>query len=181
MPVNTGPIPGENYTSDTKNYPWRQPPEFSDIDEALDYMSSRMTQFKVANGLLTMAEMGFPLYKISSMVLMQGVGEGKFTPDFALLLAGPVTRIIELMCIGFDVEYDLGINEDDDEFETGNFFKHENELKMPKSMKLIEEELPEIKEEAEQQAGQQPEGDLQTQGFMAMTGGQPSAEEGEEE
>jgi hypothetical protein len=181
MAVNAGPIPGENYTSDTKNYPWHQPPEYTDLDEALDYLSGRLTQFKVANGLLTLAETGVPLYKVAHFVLLSGVGEGKWTPDFALLLAGPVTRMIEMMCIGFDVEYDLGIYDDEDEFETGNFFKHENELKMPKTMKLIEEELPEIKAEAEQQAGQQPEGDLQTQGFMAMTGGNPSAEEGEEE
>ncbi|QIG73082.1 hypothetical protein EVB99_091 [Rhizobium phage RHph_N3_19] len=174
MPVNAGPIPGENYTSDTKNYPWRQPPEFSDIDEALDYMSGRMTQFKVANGLLTMAEMGFPLYKVASMILMQGVGEGKFTPDFALLLAGPVTRIIELMCIGFDVDYDLGINDDDDDFETGTFFKHDKEMKLPKTMQLLDEELPDIKTEAEQQASTGQTQDLQQEGFMAMSGGNPN-------
>lgn len=180
MAVNTGPIPGENYTSDTKNYPWHQPPEYTDLDEALDYLSGRMTQFKVANGLMTMAETGIPLYKISNFVLISGVGEGKWTPDFALLLAGPVTRMIELMCIGFDVEYDLGIYDDDEDFETGNFFKHDNEMKMPKTMKLIEEELPEIKSEAEQQSGQQQEGDLQSEGFMAMSGGDPAQETPEE-
>jgi hypothetical protein len=168
MPVNSGPIPGENFTSDTKNYPWHQPPEYSDIDEALDYLSGRITQFKVANGLLTMAEMGTPLYQIASFVLISGVGEGKWTPDFSLLLAGPVTRMIELMCIGFDVKYELGITDDDEEFETGTFFKHDNEMKLPKTMKLLDEELPDIKTEAEQQTAA-PEGDLQQQGFMAMT------------
>jgi len=185
MPINSGPIPGENYTSDTKNYPWRQPPEFADIDEALEYLSGRITQFKVANGLLTMAEMGFPLYKIASVVLMQGAGEGKWTPDFALLLAGPTCREIELMCIGFDVDYDLGINDDDDDFETGTYFEHDNEMKLPKTMKLLDEQLPEIKSEAEQQASQGQSTDLKQQGFMAMSGGnpddqqQPGAEEEE--
>jgi len=174
MAVNAGPIPGENYTSDTKNYPWRQPPEFADIDDALDYLSGRITQFKVANGLLTMAEMGMPLYKVANFVLISGVGEGKWTPDFALILAGPVTRMIELMCIGFDVDYDLGIYDEEDDFSTGNYFKHDNEMKMPKSMKLIEEELPELKEETEQASGEEQEGDLKNQGFMAMTSGNPS-------
>lgn len=186
MPVNTGPIPGENYTSDTKNYPWRQPPEYSDLDEALDYLSGRVTQFKVANGLLTMAEMGVPLTQISPFVLISGMGEGKWTPDFMLLLAGPLTRMIELMCIGFDIEYDIGITDDDDEFETGTYFKHENEMKLPKSMKLLEEELPDIKSEAEQQGASQGEGDIQQEGFMAMSGGNPGADantppEGQEE
>lgn len=186
MPVNAGPIPGENFTSDTKNYPWRQPPEYSDIDEALDYLSGRMTQFKVANGLLTMAETGVPLYQITSFILLSGMGEGKWTPDFMLLLAGPVTRMIELMCIGFDLKYELGISDDDNEFETGTFFKEENDMKLPKSMKLLEEELPDIKSEAEQQGASQGEGDIQQEGFMAMNGGNPSADteqspEGQEE
>ena len=170
---NSGPIPGENFTSDTKNYPWRQPPEFTDIETCLDYLSKRITQFKVANGILSMAEMGLPLYKISSMILTMGVGEGKWTVDFTLALAGPLTRMIELICIGFDVEYDLGIEEDEDDFETGDFFKNDLELKSGNSKfsKVIAEELPMIKEEAAAQA--QPTSDLQTEGFMAMSGGTP--------
>lgn len=175
---NSGPIPGENYTSDTKNYPWRQPPEYSDLDDALDFWAKKITDFKVANGVLTMAEMGFPLYKISSMLLMNGVGEGKWTPDFALLLAGPLTRMIELVCVGFKVDYDLGIDDDEDDFETGSFFKEDQKLRTPDGFKLVSEELPDLKAEAEGQAGgegEQSSGvqgdtpDLQQQGFMAMT------------
>lgn len=177
---NSGPIPGENYTSDTKNYPWRQPPEFTDIEDCLDYLSRRITQFKVANGILAMAEMGIPVYKISSMILTLGVGEGKWTVDFTLLLAGPLTRMIELMCIGFEVEYDLGIDDDESDFTTGDFFKNELELKTPKDQKffkVIAEEMPEIKEAAETQEGEGSEKDLQTSGFMAMS----STSEGVEE
>ena len=186
---NSGPIPGENYTSDTKNYPWRQPPEYSDLDDALDFWAKKITDFKVANGVLTMAEMGFPLYKISSMLLMNGVGEGKWTPDFALLLAGPLTRMIELICVGFKVDYDLGIEDDEDDFETGKFFKHDQELRTPDGFKLISEELPDLKDEAEGQAGgegEQSSGvqgdtpDLQQQGFMAMTSN-PAGPEGKKE
>lgn len=176
---NSGPIPGENYTSDTKNYPWRQPPEFSDLDDCLDFLAKKVTDFKVANGILTMAEMGFPLYKVASMILMNGVGEGKWTPDFSLILAGPLTRMVELICIGFEVDYDLGIEDDEDDFETGNYFKEDQKLRTPDGFKLISEELPDLKAEAESQAGgegEQSSGagqgdvpDLQQQGFMAMT------------
>ena len=185
---NAGPIPGANYTSDTKNYPWRQPPEFTDLDEALDYMAKRLTQFKVANGVLTMAELGLPLYKITSMILTMGMGEGKWTADYMLLMAGPVTRMIELMCIGFEVEYDLGIYDDEENFTTGDFFKKEMELK-GNGFKILEEAIPEIKEEAEAQNGAdgepvappKEEESLQMGGFMAMQGApsEPEAQEGE--
>ena len=36
-PEFDGPIPGENFTSETKNYPWHRPPEITDYDEALEF------------------------------------------------------------------------------------------------------------------------------------------------
>ena len=32
------PIPGENYTAETKNYPWHRPPDIVDYDEAIDFI-----------------------------------------------------------------------------------------------------------------------------------------------
>jgi len=178
---NSGPIPGANFTSDTRNYPWHQPPEFTDLNKALDMLSKKVTKFSVANGLMTIVELGVPLYRVSSMLLMHGVSEGKWTPDFALLLAGPLTRMIELICQQFEVKYEIGIEEDEDDFTTGEFFKKDNDLRAPKSFKLLEESMPEIKEEASSQdtsatdtAGGS-EGDLQTKGFMAMQGSPPEA------
>lgn len=178
---NSGPIPGENFTSDTKNYPWRQPPEFTDVDEALDWLGKKLTQFQVANGLLSMAEMGVPLYKIADMLLLQGMGEGKWTVDFMLILAGPVTRMIELICIGFGVEYDLGIYEEED-FDTGTYFKNKANLGTPGGpFKLLEEQLPEIKDEVtpgnDGSGEAKTETDLQQTGFMQMTQGGSASEQ----
>ena len=173
MPVNSGPIPGENYTSDTKNYPWRQPPQFNNVEDALDMLAEKLTNFKTANGILTMVELGFPIYKIVHMLLMLGVNEGKWTVDFMFLLAGPLARMIELICIGFGVDYDLGIYDDEDDFETGTFFKEDEKLRTPKGdFRLLDEEMPAIKDAAEEQeeGGEQVQ-DLQTEGFMQMSQG----------
>ena len=35
------PIPGANYTSDTRNYPWHRPPDITDVDEALEHIMER--------------------------------------------------------------------------------------------------------------------------------------------
>lgn len=176
MPVNNGPIPGENFASDTKNYPWHQPPEFVDINKALDMLSVKLTDFKRANGILTMVEMGSPLTRVADMILTAGIGEGKWTPDFALLLAGPVTRMIELLCIGFEVDYEIGIEEDEDDFVTSTFFKEESNIKENATgFKILKEEMPDIKQEASQQSGG--EADLQQSGFMAMKAPQEQAAE----
>jgi hypothetical protein len=170
--LNSGPIPGENYTSDTKNYPWRQPPEFTDIDDCLDWLTKKITKMQAANGILNMAELGLPLYKIADMLLTQGVGAGKWTVDFTLLLGGPLTRMIELICIGFGVDYVLGID-DDEEIQTATLLKGEQALRTPKGkFKLLDEEMPEIKSAAEQESEKsaEPAKPLQTEGFMAAGG-----------
>ena len=56
-----GPIPGENYTSDTKNYPWHRPPEYDDLDKAIEYIGKRLTNQEYAVGVLTMLEAGIPI------------------------------------------------------------------------------------------------------------------------
>src|ERR1044072_6682128 len=98
---NSGPIPGENFTSDTKNYPWHRPPEFNDINSALDMLAKKITKFKTANDILSMVELDIPLYQITSTIIMAGIGEGKWTVDMGLLIAGPLTKMIETMCLGY--------------------------------------------------------------------------------
>lgn len=177
--TNMGPIPGENFTSDTKNYPWHQPPEFVDINKALDYISKKLTDFKRANGIMTMVEMGVPLTRVADMILTSGIGEGKWTPDFALLLAGPTTRMIELICIGFEVEYTIGIEEDEDDFITGSFFTESKKLSDSSSgFELLKQEMSDIKSEAEGAGSEGKEQDLKQSGFMAMK--QPKEQESEE-
>lgn len=138
--INSGPIPGANMTSDTKNYPWRQPPKYADVNDAMDFLAKKITKFKVANGLLTMVELGIPVVSVAQVVLMQGVAEGMWTVDFALLLCGPLCRMIELICIGFDVDYELGIEEDMDDFNTADFFRYQQDLSTPMGMQLISQD-----------------------------------------
>ncbi len=109
----SGPIPGENFTSDTRNYPWHRPPEYTDLDKAIDACAKQLMAPKAARGLLTMIEMGLDIVSITGIFVMSGIGAGKWTPDFALLLVGPVSHIIVLMCEGRGIDYELGLQEDD--------------------------------------------------------------------
>lgn len=107
-----GPIPGENFTSDTKNYPWHRPPEYTDLDDAIDFTIKRFTKESNAFGLITMLEMGLDVATITRTYVISGIGAGRWTPDFAILLAGPVARIIMTMAKLYKVDYDLGLDED---------------------------------------------------------------------
>lgn len=148
----TGPIPGENYTSDTKNYPWHRAPEFTDTDKAIDMIAKRLMSEEGSLGILTMLEMKVPVVSITDMFLTSGIGAGKWTPDFALLLAGPVAHIICLMADAYDIKYDLGI-EDKRQKPTSVYFKalQKDVAKMETVKKNID--VTEVKEKARSMSG----------------------------
>lgn len=108
--VRDGPIPGENYTSDTKNYPWHRPPQFTNMNEAFEYIVEQIAEEEVSTSILTMLEIGVPVSRLVDMLLTAGIGGGKFTVDYALLMAGPLSHVICLMARRMDVEVDLGVN-----------------------------------------------------------------------
>lgn len=107
----SGPIPGENYTSDTKNYPWHRPPEHTDLDKAIDAIAKKLLSEDAAIGLLSMVQAGTDIATLTDTFLTSGIGAGKWTPDFAILLAGPTSHIMCLMCKGYGIKYDLGLDE----------------------------------------------------------------------
>lgn len=109
-PIMSGPIPGENYTSDTRNYPWHRPPDFTDIDEAIDFISERLTEEETSFRMLTMIEAGLSLATVTDIFLTIGISEGRWTPDFAIILAGPTCRVLEIMAKVYEIDYDLGID-----------------------------------------------------------------------
>lgn len=151
----SGPIPGENYTSDRQNYPWHQPPEFSNVHDALDKMSVKLTDPKTARNILAFAEGGFPLVRIAQMIIMEGISQGKWTVDMGLLLAGPFTKIFEIMCDSYDIEYDIGITEEDN-WQTGDFYKAVTTLKQDGGSikgvgEVVDQQMPQISAAADQQ------------------------------
>lgn len=110
MPNPNGPIPGENFTSDPKNYPWKRPPEITNLDDGIQLAAKQLMDEEKSQGILTMMQMGTPLSILTDIFVTSGIGAGKWTPDFAILLAGPVSHIMMLMAKAEGFEPDLGID-----------------------------------------------------------------------
>lgn len=144
-----GPIPGENFTSDTKNYPWHRPPEITDFDKAIEAAMKQLSERTSAYNLLNTISIGIPLSTLATMFVTSGIGAGKWTPDFAILLAGPVCRIMELMAKDAKVDYTLGL--DDEPLPTSAFFSTQKEqvteASVAKAIKDKEKVTDQVKEE----------------------------------
>jgi hypothetical protein len=104
-----GPIPGANFTSDTKNYPWHRPPKYTDLDDAIEFSFNHLMDEEKFASFLTMMKSGVTILQAADMFTMAGVGAGKWTVDFALLMAGPVAHIMWLMCKAYGITPKLGI------------------------------------------------------------------------
>lgn len=107
-----GPIPGENYTTDTRNFPWHRPPQYTKLDEAIEACIQDLMDDEKAMQTLTLCQIGFDIVDVAQMKLMQGVQEGKWTFDFALLMAGPIAHVLVLMCRAEEIPFTLGVNKD---------------------------------------------------------------------
>ncbi len=155
-----GPIPGENYTTDTKNFPWHRPPEYTDLDEAIQACMTKLMDDENAPSYIYLIEAGMDITILTQIFLMSGVSAGKWTLDFALLLAGPVSHILVLMCKGYDVEYELGI-----------------EPTKPVVTSVFMKRMAKLEEEAEELAEETLEGEV-TPTDTGMEGEEPSEPSG---
>lgn len=112
MPLKfEGPIPGENFTSDTKNYPWHRPPEMTDMDEIIEYSGTKLMSEESSVGLLTMIKNGVDVSTLTDIFVTSGIGAGKWSVDMGILAAGPISHIICLLADAYEIDYDLGIDD----------------------------------------------------------------------
>jgi hypothetical protein len=182
----TGPIPGENYTSDTKNYPWHRPPDHTNMDSAIEEIYKKVTSEDASGGIITMMEMGLDISTITDMIVTAGIGAGKWTPDFAILLGGPTAHILYLMGKGYGLDPEMGYNSNTRP-PTKAFFDQMEKIDTEKLKKVaMGIDISQIQDEASSQpeqtpttpdlaapadAGQPPapQGGLPSSGFAGMT------------
>lgn len=158
------PIAGENFTSDTRNYPWHRPPEITDYDDGVDYLIEKLSEQEQAELTYSMLEIGLPITTVVSSMLMQGIAKGKFPIDLALLMAGPLARYIEIIANKNDIKYEMGVEEKNRQPITPT------SLKMALGIFEDDDEVEEVEVE------ESPEG---AAGFMAppMEGDEPASDE----
>lgn len=88
------PIPGESLTRPPRQMPYDRPPQFPDVEDALDYVMHKIVQDKSAHRLLALMEVGFPVSKIVELITTNGAREGYWSIAQMFLVAPPLTSLI---------------------------------------------------------------------------------------
>ena len=179
-----GPIPGENFLTDTKNYPWHRPPDLVDYDETVSYMLSKIDEPEQIELVFAMLGIDAKVTTVVSTLLLQAISKGKFTIDMAMLIAGPLARYIEIQAKNAGVKYDMGLENKDRIVLTPTLLKaslgilEQPEEESPEIMAMREEAGP-MEPEQEQIVGlmsQPPEGAVAEDDEQAAMLGQTEEE-----
>ena len=69
------PIPGQSLTDTPGNYPWEHPSQFSDVEEASEYVWDRLHSEEMLDQVITLLKEGVPVEALTRMVLFGGFAE----------------------------------------------------------------------------------------------------------
>ena len=67
------PIPGQSLTDTPGNGPWEHPPQFTNIDDASEYVWKKIHSEKQLGQIITFLNNGIPVEAIARMILFSGL------------------------------------------------------------------------------------------------------------
>jgi hypothetical protein len=109
------PIAGQSLTAELGSRPWQQPPQYTTVEEALDYYIPRILEPTLQDDLMNVIELGIPLTTIADTLQTGGAMEGKHTLDVGLLIIPVLIETLAYLAEEQGVDYVMGtdIEEDD--------------------------------------------------------------------
>ena len=110
MPSFDRPTPGMSLTAELGNRPWQQPPQYTTVEEALQWYIPRLTNPEMLDQLLDVMETGIPLTTIADAMQTGGVMEGKHSLDVGILIIPVLIETMAYLAEEAGIEYDEGSN-----------------------------------------------------------------------
>tara|TARA_R110000787_G_scaffold44943_4_gene109916 strand:+ start:761 stop:1279 length:519 start_codon:yes stop_codon:yes gene_type:complete len=142
-PVFDAPIPGSSLTKEVGSRPWKNPPQHSTLEEAVNFYVDRMSTEEFTDKLVTTLEMGVPVTSVVNVMQLHGVMEGRHTLDVSILLIPILMEMVALVADSVGIEYDMGL-EDEARLED-----HSNDMVEVAKRKLLDNQNFEVNEEPE--------------------------------
>tara|TARA_R100000773_G_C4208904_1_gene108988 strand:- start:258 stop:785 length:528 start_codon:yes stop_codon:yes gene_type:complete len=102
------PVPGQSLTDEPGIYPWDKPPKYTNIDDVMEMYMSMVTDDNSMFNLLNALEAKIPLTQIVQAMVLQGVGEGLYTPDLGLLIMDELVMLISNIAKAANMEVVTG-------------------------------------------------------------------------
>ena len=87
--------PGQSLTQEPGSAPYEMPPQYTDVNEALEYLFDKLTEPRQVTRLVLMLKKGMPVEYLARTILFEGFSKNRWTPDLSVLML----RIVMAMLI----------------------------------------------------------------------------------
>ena len=114
MELLKAPIPGQSLTDEPKNYPWENPPEITDPEEAIAMHMSKFNDPEVIDNMLDLLDVGFPVRALAESILTASVAAGWHSIDVSLIVAPFLHEHIISMANEAGISYVEGFEKDEE-------------------------------------------------------------------
>ena len=113
------PIAGQSLTSEVGGWPWEQPPQYSTVEEALEFYLPRLTEPTLQNDLMNVIEMGLPLTTIANALQQGAVMQGTHNLDVGILVMPVIMEMLAYLATERGIEFNMGTNVEVDDGPSG--------------------------------------------------------------
>ena len=109
-PMLDAPIAGQSLTAELGNRPWQQPPQYTTVEEALEFYVPRLANPETLDDLFDVMETGVPLTTIANAMQSAGVMQGKHSLDVGILIMPVLIETMAYLAEEAEIEYTAGSN-----------------------------------------------------------------------
>ena len=146
------PVAGMSMTHEVGARPWQQPPQYSKMEDVIDYYVTRMSDDSFEKQLVNVIDSGVPLTSLVNSIQLASVMQGVHSIDSGQLVMPVLMELMMLLAEQNNVKYTTGMERDKKEevkasMITNALSKLEKENESNKDIDLEEEET--VVEEAD--------------------------------
>jgi hypothetical protein len=113
FPILDGPTPGQSLLTEPKSQAWERPPQYSDPQDAADYVWRMLTKPAVTKSTLTMLDQGVPVEALARTLVFKGFSDGKWSIDTGMLIFRSVNLMIASLGKAAGINIKIPIKERD--------------------------------------------------------------------
>ena len=147
------PIAGQSLTAELGNRPWQKPPQYTTVEEALDFYIPRLTDVETQDDLMNVIELGIPLTTIADALQSGGTMDGKHSIDVGILIIPVLIETLAYLAEEQGVEYVTGTEKEVSDTPSSSTVALAIKKIKEKSDEPQEIEEPEVELEPEEPSG----------------------------
>jgi len=151
-PLLDAPIPGQALTHELGARPWQSPPQYSTVDEAVDYYTSRLSTPEATSQIIDILKMGIPVTSLANTIQMGSIMDGKHSIDVGMLVLPLIVEVIMFIAEQEGIDYDDGLTDVKDNKTNEAILENIRTQMKEKAGKPVEEE-PVVEETPEELTG----------------------------